>query len=250
MADAAPEPALPEEGTPEFNGMLFKESKEPITDDHFAMCRCGVDNVAIYKQVHNSKYTTCYKDREKGELRMFKIHEPVTVVSADVIFGLKDKFDFQMQCDKGLREMEVRKPLDEHGCDLISYKYKMPVGLKDRDFCMKRSARINGMQQPAFEASGEEAKVYEYIQRSCLDDDVPHRDKHLRAFVFMYNRISVEPEGQHRSCQWFASDPRGKLPEGLVSKALVKAMDKSCKLFIKKFSKLLVADDGEDEEEG
>ena len=28
--------------------------------------------------------------------------------------------------------MEVRKPLDEHGCDLISYKYKMPVGLKDR----------------------------------------------------------------------------------------------------------------------
>ena len=31
---------------------------------------------------------------------MFKIHEPVTVVSADVIFGLKDKFDFQMQASR------------------------------------------------------------------------------------------------------------------------------------------------------
>ena len=134
-------------------------------------------------------------------------------LAAAKFWKMKDDISFIKSVDSGILDYEdVSKPSPT--TTIVYYSYKLPPGLKNRDFLVKSENRV----QP-------EKGVYESIQRSTVDVQKPEvPKKFIRAFMFNYTRLERvetapgEPEA-HESIQLFCTDLRGKIPMSVIQKA-------------------------------
>ena len=148
--------------------------------------------------------------------------KPVPLAAA-TFWKMKDDISFIKSVDSSILDYEdVSKPSPT--TTLVYYSYKLPPGLKNRDFLVKSENRV----QP-------EKGVYESIQRSTVDVHKPEvPKKFIRAFMFNYTRLERvetapgEPEA-HESIQLFCTDLRGKIPMSVLQKAITSMSNNAVK---------------------
>ena len=240
-AKAAPEPEPePQQTIPELHDMLVEGAEdEHITDEMFEACRRAVTDPVLesaYKVVSESPMVRMFKDVDKDRNIRTYIHKqaPLGYPPAPV-FELRISEEFGM--DKKMYDTGIPMKYEDGNPhkEQISYRrYKMPPGISDREFCVRKRCLRN-------EATG----TYEQITRSTALASFPGT-KLLRAFTFLYVQVEQIPGNPkaHVSRTLAHTDLKGGLQakmSGPMQKELVKRADEEIKKIVKQLTPKLGA---------
>ena len=135
-ADAAPKVRV---------GDLLSEGQEPITDPMFEACREFVSDLTRFETMYDGKAMSLHKDANNlaggGEnvTGFITVAKPAPIPAA-TYWKIKDDIRFIRSIDSGIMEFV---DLEKNGTTTrCYYSYKMPPGLKNRDFMVQAETRI------------------------------------------------------------------------------------------------------------
>jgi hypothetical protein len=130
-------------------------SREPTLAVHFDACHSFVSDLSKFKQIADSALLTLYKDKsEQGDdnpLRMFVVVSKPQPLPVERWMQIKDDPNFIRSVDPSILAYEDvcnmpipegTEPIDEGKPSvLVYYSYKLPMGMKNRDFLVTSTTR-------------------------------------------------------------------------------------------------------------